>query len=100
MWLCSRDTRHTTDTRGVRQVGDDYYVDVSPHPSQVNSSSTIAVTCYEDQELSIAIPCDTVWTRVVQGRTTEIQKQGHAYICTPTDIGSIIEIEVTTKHPN
>ena len=70
----------------------EYYVDVSPPPSQVTSSSTITITCYEDSSLRVAIPSDVVWTRVHHGWSKVLPNQGHAFTCTPSDIGSSIQI--------
>lgn len=88
MWLCSESAQTF-----------DYYIDVSPPPDQVNSSSTITITCYEDKSLRVAIPSDVIWTKINQGWSKKLPNHGHAYVCTPNDIGSIIDVEVTGRHP-
>lgn len=89
MWLC----RGTTPSS-------DYYIDVSPAPSKVRSSSTITITCYEDAGLTVAIPSQVKWTRTHQGWSKKLTDVSHAYVCKPTDIGSIIEGEVTARSSN
>lgn len=89
MWLC----------RGT-SPSSDYYIDVSPAPSNVKSSSTITITCYEDSNLSVAIPSQVKWTRTHQGWSKKLSDLSHAYVCKPTDIGSIIEAEVTARSGN
>ena len=79
MWFCNGPS-HSSD----------YFIDVSPPPSQVKSTSTITITCYEDSKLTVAIPSQVKWTKTHQGWSKKLPDISHAYICKPTDIGSTI----------
>lgn len=88
--------KRATDRTAI--VGGTYKFHIHSEPEYVDTASTINVTAFADKTERTAVPCSYRWFRVRNGLKEEvIRYKGSSYICDPSDIGAIIQVEVTSN---
>lgn len=76
----------------------DYKFYVKNEPNFIDSSTTLVLTPFTNRDEIGTVPCVYKWSRIKNGLLTEVSEfKGNSFICEPSDIGCIIQAEVTVR---
>lgn len=69
---------------------------VATNTDRPDSSTLLSLTPYTSREQEALVPCVFRWTRVKNGISTEVEEfRGNTFMCEPSDVGAVIQAEVT-----
>jgi hypothetical protein len=76
-----------------------YHFHVAHTPSHTLDTSTLlTLTAYTDRSQQALVPCRFRWSRIKNGIIAEAEDfKGSSFICEPSDVGCIIQAEVTVS---
>ena len=85
-----------------KQVGkiadkfENYKFYIHSTPDNVDSSSRLFLNAYSSRDQQAMVPCTYRWFRIKNGISSEVVEfKGNTFICEPSDVGSILQAEVT-----
>lgn len=71
---------------------------VKHSPEHIDSSTILSLTPYTSREEEALVPCTYRWSRIKNGILSEVDEfRGNSFICEPSDVGCIIQAEVTVS---
>ena len=83
-------------TSKIKDNKSEYNFHVKHEPEIIDSSSILTLTAFSSKKSNSTIPCHYRWFKIRNGLTSEVPTfKGNSYICEPSDVGSIIQVEIT-----
>jgi hypothetical protein len=67
-------------------------------PERIDSSTILSLSVFASREEEAQVPCHFRWARIKNGLITEADEfKGNTFICEPSDVGCMIQVEVTVS---
>ena len=81
----------------------DYKFYVKHQPAFIDTKTTLNLTPFTNRDELATVPCLYKWSKIKHGLVTQVPEfRGNSFVCDPSDVGAIIQAEVTstdTEHP-